>query len=83
MANREPHTYVLNAVVVDELLARHHLSHGEVARQLEICASYWSLLVNGHRRLTARMRHSLRAHKVLGSVDERALWTQSPRLVRS
>jgi plasmid maintenance system antidote protein VapI len=79
MSRVETHVYVLNAFRVDQLLEEHHLTHGEVALQLGYSRSYWSLLVNGHRGLSPKVRRCLRKHALLGSIAEDDLWTRSLR----
>ena len=79
MSRVEANVYVLNAFQVDRLLEAHHLTHNEVATQLGFSRSYWSLLVNGHRGLSPRVRRCLRSHPVLGAVPESELWTSIPR----
>ena len=79
MARPEAHVYQLNAFRVDALLEQHHRTHGELAEELGISRTYWSLLLNGHRGLTPKLRRRLREHSVLGSIPESELWTRTPR----
>jgi transcriptional regulator with XRE-family HTH domain len=71
--------YRLNAHRVDQLLEEHHLTHGELALQLGYSRSYWSLLLNGHRGLSPKVRRCLRGHAILATVSEEELWTRVPR----
>jgi plasmid maintenance system antidote protein VapI len=79
MPRLETFDYFLNAHAVDELLERYHLTHADVAHQLGYSRSYWSELVNNHRRLSPRIRRCLRQHPVFGTLDEAALWTRQMR----
>ena len=79
MSRTEANVYRLNAFRVDQLLEEHHLTHGELAQQLGYSRSYWSLLVNGHRGLSPKVRRCLRKHSILASVPEDELWTRIPR----
>ena len=82
MSRPESHEYRLNAACIDELLERHHLAHAEIADTLGYSRAYWSMLVNGHRRLSPWMRQCLRKHPLLGQVPEDVLWTRTPRVAR-
>lgn len=79
MSRTEAHDYRLHAMRVDELLEQHHLTHGDIAQQLGYSRSYWSLLVNGHRRLSPRVRRCLRSHPVFASIPEDELWSRTRR----
>jgi plasmid maintenance system antidote protein VapI len=79
MSRRETHDYVLNAEVVDEIIERHHWTHARFADSLGYSRSYWSQLVCGRRRLSARVRQDLTSHELLTDLDEAQLWTRTPR----
>ena len=79
MPRPERNTYHLNAPRIDEVLETHHLTHADVAAAVGCSRSYWSMLLNGHRRLSPRMRRSLRGHPLFESIPEDELWTRTPR----
>lgn len=71
--------YRLNPLCIDDVLEHHHLTHADLAEQLGYSRSYWSMLVNGHRSLSPRVRRCLRRHPIFGTVPEDELWTRTPR----
>ena len=79
MPRRERNSYHLKPHNIDEVLEKHHLTHAEVAAQLGCSRSYWSMLLNGHRSLSPRMRRSLRGHPLFVGIPEEELWTPTPR----
>ena len=57
-----------------EALDRAHLEQSQCAAELEISRPYWSRLLNGHQRLSPKMRRKILAHPVLGKQAEADLW---------
>ncbi|MCK6517898.1 helix-turn-helix domain-containing protein [Myxococcota bacterium] len=79
MSRPERHEHHLRPLRVDELLEAHHLTHADAAVQLGYSRSYWSMLVNRHRRLSPSVRRCLRRHPVFATVPEDELWTRALR----
>jgi transcriptional regulator with XRE-family HTH domain len=75
----ESHDYFLNAHTIDRVLEENDLHHADLAFQLGFSRSYWSQLVNGHRRLSPRVRRALRGHPILRHQPVEALWSKQPR----
>ena len=75
----ESNDYFLIATTIDRVLEDNDLHHSEFAFQLGFSRSYWSQLLNGHRRLSPRVRRALRGHPILRDVPVEALWTRHPR----
>ena len=75
----ESHDYFLIAETIDRILEDHDLHHADLAFQLGYSRSYWSQLVNGHRRLSPRIRRALRGHPLLRNLPTEVLWTRTPR----
>lgn len=63
--------YWLNVASVRELVDAQHLTQRDFAAALGVSRAYWSLLVNGRRSLTPRLRRALLA-ALPG--DESRLW---------
>lgn len=63
--------YWLNVASVRELVDAQHLTQRDFAAALGVSRAYWSLLVNGRRSLTPRLRRALLA-ALPG--DETRLW---------
>ena len=78
MSRPESNAYHLNPLRIDALLEQYHLTHADVAEQLGYSRSYWSMLVNGHRGLSPRVRRCLRQHPIFRTVPEDKLWTRTP-----
>jgi transcriptional regulator with XRE-family HTH domain len=56
------------------VLDQRHLNHQQLASQLGVSPSYWSLLFNNHRSLTPRLRRRLLRCPALRELSEDELW---------
>lgn len=78
---RAPRRYLLRGDFVAERLEAAHVFHLDFADQIGISRSYFSLVLNGHRDLSPRVRRALLDHPLFAGVPEAELWTiEAPAL---
>lgn len=72
-------TFLLRPDTIQDVLDRHHLSHGRFADHLGLSRSYWSQVFNRHRHLTPALRQCLLGSRYLQGLDEAQLWDVEER----
>ena len=66
--------HYLRREAVEGALGRQGLHHFDLARLIDLSASYWGRLVNRHRHLTPRVRDALLRCPVLAGLGQVELW---------
>ena len=75
---RRPLDFRIRKEHIALVLDRHHLCHEGFAQELGISRQYWSMLFNGRRHVTPRIRARLLANPRLAEIPESELWDVRP-----
>ncbi len=78
MMTRRPLDYRLRKERIALVLDRNHLCHEGFAQELGISRQYWSMLFNGRRSVTPRLRARLLANPRMAGIPESELWDVRP-----
>jgi transcriptional regulator with XRE-family HTH domain len=75
---RRPLDFRLRKECIALVLDQHHICHEGFASELGISRQYWSMLFNGKRSLTPRIRARLLANPRLEGLPEAEIWDVRP-----